>query len=242
MIHLDAINKSFDLRYQRDDFSLKEAFVTFLRRSIHGLKYIDHLNPPLYQTYDTKIGDDRTGVAHVLKNISLTIEKGETVALIGRNGCGKSTLLKLIAGIYFPENGKLRVQGRISPLIELGAGFHPEFSGKENVFINGQILGLSVAFLRKRYDEIVKFAGIGQFIDLPVRIYSSGMYMRLAFSVAVNVDPDILLIDEILGVGDADFQQKCQRKLDEFKHKGKTIVLVTHALEVVKAWQRVPFI
>ena len=236
MIHLESINKSFDLRYQRDDFSLKEAFVTFLRRSIHWLKYMDHLNPPLYQTYDTKIGDDRTGVAHVLKNISLTIEKGETVALIGRNGCGKSTLLKLIAGIYFPENGKLRVQGRISPLIELGAGFHPEFSGKENVFINGQILGLSVAFLRKRYDEIVKFAGIGQFIDLPVRIYSSGMYMRLAFSVAVNVDPDILLIDEILGVGDADFQQKCQRKLDEFKHKGKTIVLVTHALDVVEAW------
>ena len=236
MISLETINKSFDLRYQRDDFSLKEAFVTFLRRSIHGLKYIDHLNPPLYQTYDTKIEDDRTGVAHVLKNISLTIEKGETVALIGRNGCGKSTLLKLIAGIYFPENGKLRVQGRISPLIELGAGFHPEFSGKENVFINGQILGLSVAFLRKRYDEIVKFAGIGQFIDLPVRIYSSGMYMRLAFSVAVNVDPDILLIDEILGVGDADFQQKCQRKLDEFKHKGKTIVLVTHALDVVEAW------
>ncbi len=236
MIHLDAINKSFDLRYQRDDFSMKEAFVTFLRRSIHGLKYIDHLNPPLYQTYDTKIGDDQTGVAHVLKNISLTIEKGETVALIGRNGCGKSTLLKLIAGIYFQDNGKLRVQGRISPLIELGAGFHPEFSGKENVFINGQILGLSVAFLRKRYDEIVKFAGIDQFIDLPVRIYSSGMYMRLAFSVAVNVDPDILLIDEILGVGDADFQQKCQRKLDEFKHKGKTIVLVTHALDVVEAW------
>jgi len=236
MIFIDKINKSFDLRYQRDDFSLKEAFVTFIRRSIHGLKYIDHLNPPLYQTYDTKIGDDRTGVAHVLKNISLTIEKGETVALIGRNGCGKSTLLKLIAGIYFQDNGKLRVKGRISPLIELGAGFHPEFSGRENVFINGQILGLSLTYLRKRYDEIVKFAGIGHFIDLPVRIYSSGMYMRLAFSVAVNVDPDILLIDEILGVGDADFQQKCQIKLDEFKHNSKTIVLVTHNLDVVKAW------
>ena len=236
MIRLETINKSFDLRYQRDDFSLKEAFVTFLRRSIHGLKYIDHLNPPLYQTYDTKIGDDQTGVAHVLKNISLTINKGETVALIGRNGCGKSTLLKLIAGIYFQDNGKLRVKGRISPLIELGAGFHPEFSGRENVFINGQILGLSLTYLRKRYDEIVKFAGIGHFIDLPVRIYSSGMYMRLAFSVAVNVDPDILLIDEILGVGDADFQKKCQIKLDEFKHKGKTIGLVTHNLDVVKAW------
>ena len=123
-------------------------------------------------------------MVHVLKNISLTIE-------IGRNGCGKSALLKLIAGIYFQDSGRLRVQGRISPLIELGAGFHPEFSGRENVSINGQILGLSPAYLRKRYDEIVKFAGIPQFMDLSVRIYSSGMYMRLAFSVAVNVDPDI---------------------------------------------------
>jgi len=236
MIRLEAINKSFDLRYKRDDFSLKEAFVTLFRRSFHELKYIDHFNPPIYQIYGNKIEDDQTGVTHVLKNISLNIEKGETVAIIGRNGCGKSTLLKLIAGIYFQDSGKLRVHGRISPLIELGAGFHPEFSGRENVFINGQILGLSVAYLRKRYDEIVKFAGIEQFMDLPVRIYSSGMYMRLAFSVAVNVDPDILLIDEILGVGDSDFQQKCQKKLDEFKRNNKTIVLVTHALDIVKSW------
>ena len=236
MIRLEAINKSFDLRYKRDDFSLKEAFVTLFRRSFHELKYIDHFNPPIYQIYGNKIEDDQTGVTHVLKNISLNIEKGEIVAIIGRNGCGKSTLLKLIAGIYFQDSGKLRVQGRISPLIELGAGFHPEFSGRENVFINGQILGLSVAYLRKRYDEIVKFAGIEQFMDLPVRIYSSGMYMRLAFSVAVNVDPDILLIDEILGVGDSDFQQKCQKKLDEFKRKNKTIVIVTHALDIVKSW------
>jgi len=236
MIRLEAINKSFDLRYKRDDFSLKEAFVTLFRRSFHELKYIDHFNPPIYQIYGNKIEDDQTGVTHVLKNISLNIEKGETVAIIGRNGCGKSTLLKLIAGIYFQDSGKLRVHGRISPLIELGAGFHPEFSGRENVFINGQILGLSVAYLRKRYDEIVKFAGIEQFMDLPVRIYSSGMYMRLAFSVAVNVDPDILLIDEILGVGDSDFQQKCQKKLDEFKRKNKTIVIVTHALDIVKSW------
>ena len=236
MIRLDAINKSFDLRYKRDDFSLKEAFVTLFRRSFHELKYIDQINPPIYQIYGNKIEDDQTGVTHVLKNISLNIEKGEIVAIIGRNGCGKSTLLKLIAGIYFQDSGKLRVHGRISPLIELGAGFHPEFSGRENVFINGQILGLSVAYLRKRYDEIVKFAGIEQFMDLPVRIYSSGMYMRLAFSVAVNVDPDILLIDEILGVGDSDFQQKCQKKLDEFKRNNKTIVLVTHALDIVKSW------
>ncbi len=212
MIHLDNINKSFDLRYQRDDFSLKEAFVTLFHRTFHELKYMDRLNPPTYQIYGNKIEDDQAGPTQVLKNISLNIEKGETVAIIGSNGCGKSTLLKLIAGIYFQDSGKLRVHGRISSLIELGAGFHPEFSGRENVFINGQILGLSVAYLRKRYDEIVKFAGIEKFMDLPVRIYSSGMYMRLAFSVAVNVDPDILLIDEILGVGDSDFQKKCQKK------------------------------
>ena len=236
MIRLEDINKSFDLRFQRDDFSLKEAFVTLFRHLFHQLKYIDHLNPPIYQNYGNKIEDDQTGQTQVLKNISLNIEKGETVAIIGRNGCGKSTLLKLIAGIYFQDSGKLRVQGRISPLIELGAGFHPEFSGRENVFINGQILGLSVAYLRKRYEEIVKFAGIEEFMDLPVRIYSSGMYMRLAFSVAVNVDPDILLIDEILGVGDSDFQKKCQNKLDEFKRKNKTIVLVTHALDIVESW------
>ena len=141
MIHLERINKSFDLSHQRDDLSLKEVFVTLLRRTFHWLKYIDNLNPPLYKTFDKKIEDDQTGVAHVLKNISLTIERGETVALIGNNGCGKSTLLKLIAGIYFQDNGKLKIQGRISPLIELGAGFHPEFSGRENVFINGQKIG-----------------------------------------------------------------------------------------------------
>ena len=193
MIYLDSINKSFDLRYQRDDLTLKGSFVNLLRHSLHLLKYVDHPDPPPNATYDDKI--EQVGKLHiinVLKNISLNIERGETVAIIGRNGCGKSTLLKLIAGIYFQDSGKLKVRGRISPLIELGAGFHPEFSGRENVFINGQILGLSTAFLRKRYDEIVEFAGIPQFRDLPVRIYSSGMYMRFAFSVAVNVDHEIL--------------------------------------------------
>ena len=159
MIYLDSINKSFDLHYQRDDFSLKEAFVTLFRRSIHVLKYIDHLNPPPYQIYEHKIEDDRAGVTHVLKNISLKIEKGETVAIIGRNGCGKSTLLKLIAGIYFQDSGKLKISGRISPLIELGAGFHPEFSGRENVFVNGQILGLSKSYLSKKLYNNLKRRG-----------------------------------------------------------------------------------
>jgi len=237
MINLESINKSFDLRYQRDDFTLKEAFVRFLRYSLHWLKYVDFPEPPQYENFDQKLEQDCSSpIIHILKNISFTIENGETVAIIGRNGCGKSTLLKLIAGIYFQDSGKMKINGRISPLIELGAGFHPEFSGRENVFVNGQILGLSKAYLKKRYDEIVDFAGIEQFMDSPVRIYSSGMYMRLAFSVAVNVDPDILLIDEILGVGDSDFQHKCQNKLDEFKSKNKTIVLVTHDLEKVRSW------
>ncbi len=237
MINLESINKSFDLRYQRDDFTLKEGFVRLLRYSLHWMKYVDCPKPPPYENFDQKLDQgDSSPIINVLKNISLTIEKGETVAIIGRNGCGKSTLLKLIAGIYFQDSGKLEIKGRISPLIELGAGFHPEFSGRENVFVNGQILGLSKAYLKKRYDEIVEFAGIGQFMDSPVRIYSSGMYMRLAFSVAVNVDPDILLIDEILGVGDSDFQHKCQSKLNEFKNENKTIILVTHDLEKVRSW------
>ncbi len=237
MINLESINKSFDLRYQRDDFTLKEAFVRFLRYTLHWLKYADLHDPPAFENFDHKLEQNISSpIIHVLKNISLTIEEGETVAIIGRNGCGKSTLLKLIAGIYFQDSGKLEINGRISPLIELGAGFHPEFSGRENVFVNGQILGLSRSYLKKRYDKIVDFAGIEPFMDSPVRIYSSGMYMRLAFSVAVNVDPDILLIDEILGVGDSDFQHKCQKKLDEFKSENKTIILVTHDLDKVRSW------
>ncbi len=237
MINLERINKSFDLRYQRDDFTLKEAFVRFLRYSLHWLKFVDLREPPQYENFDQKLEQESSSpIINVLKNISLTIDRGETVAIIGRNGCGKSTLLKLIAGIYFQDSGKMEIDGRISPLIELGAGFHPEFSGRENVFVNGQILGLSKAYLKKRYEEIVEFAGIEQFMDSPVRVYSSGMYMRLAFSVAVNVDPDILLIDEILGVGDSDFQHKCQKKLDEFKSEKKTIILVTHDLDKVRSW------
>ena len=171
-----------------------------------------------------------------VNHVSLRVTAGSAFGIVGRNGSGKSTMLKLIAGITKPTSGTVRTEGRISALIELGAGFHPEISGRENVFINGVMLGLSRRQIMRRFDEIVEFAGISQFMDLPVRIYSSGMYMRLAFSVAVNVDPDILLIDEILGVGDSDFQQKCQKKLDEFKIKNKTIVLVTHALDIVKSW------
>jgi len=172
----------------------------------------------------------------VLKDITLDIPKGETWGIIGRNGSGKSTLLKLIAGIYKPDSGSMSIDGRVSALIELGAGFHPDFSGRENVFINASILGLSRKKILEKFDEIVSFAELEDFIDNPVRTYSSGMFMRLGFSVAIHVDPDILLVDEVLAVGDQSFGNKCKEKMDGFKKSGKTILLVTHDLAEVERW------
>lgn len=173
---------------------------------------------------------------NVLKGLSFTVSRGETVGIIGRNGAGKSTLLKILTGIYKPTSGTITRHGRISALLELGAGFHPEFSGRENIYMNGMILGLSRKELEAREQSIIDFAEMQDFIDAPVRTYSSGMYMRLAFAVAVNVDPDILIIDEVLSVGDEHFQRKSKAKLDEFKHKGIGIILVTHDLGTVRQW------
>lgn len=169
-----------------------------------------------------------------LQDISLEVPEGITFGLIGENGSGKSTLLKCMAKILRPDRGVITARGKISALLELGAGFHPELSGRENVFLNGSILGLSRKQLLSRFDEIVAFAGLEKFIDAPVKNYSSGMYVRLGFSVAINVDPDILLIDEILAVGDAEFQRKCSDKFAELRSQGKTIVIVTHALSTVR--------
>jgi lipopolysaccharide transport system ATP-binding protein len=165
-----------------------------------------------------------------LRDVSLELIRGRMVGIIGSNGSGKSTLLKLIGGILKPTAGTIAVAGRVSALIELGAGFHPEFSGRENVYVNGALLGLTRAEIRERFDDIVAFAGLDSFIDNPVKTYSSGMYMRLGFAIAVTVDPDILLIDEILAVGDEAFQHKCVGKIQEFKAHGKTLLLVTHDL------------
>jgi ABC-type polysaccharide/polyol phosphate transport system ATPase subunit len=169
-----------------------------------------------------------------LRDVTVSVPAGRTLGVIGRNGSGKSTLLKLVAGITKPTSGTVRVNGRISALIELGAGFHPEISGRENVFINGIMLGLSKREVARRFDEIVEFAELEEFIDAPVKTYSSGMYMRLGFAVAIHVDPDVLLVDEVLAVGDEAFTHKCLDKFAEFKRRGKTILLVTHSLGLVE--------
>lgn len=169
-----------------------------------------------------------------VNDVSLDIQKGETIGLIGHNGCGKSTLLKLITKIYYPDSGEIDVKGRISSLIELGAGFHPDFTGRENIYVNGTIFGLSRKEIDEKIDDIIRFSELGEFIENPVRTYSSGMYMRLAFSVAIHVNPEILLIDEILSVGDSNFQKKCYDKIEGFKNSGVTIVIVAHDLGTIE--------
>jgi ABC-type polysaccharide/polyol phosphate transport system ATPase subunit len=169
-----------------------------------------------------------------LTDVSFTVPRGAAYGIIGRNGSGKSTALKLVAGITKPTSGSVRVDGRVSALIELGAGFHPEISGRENVYINGIMLGLTKREIQARFDEIVDFAELRDFIDAPVKTYSSGMYMRLGFAVAIHVDPDVLLVDEVLAVGDEEFTHKCLDKFAEFRRRSRTVLLVTHSLSLVE--------
>lgn len=169
-----------------------------------------------------------------LRDVSLEVPAGSTFGLVGENGSGKSTLLKCMARILRPDEGRVEVQGKVAALLELGAGFHPELSGRENVFLNGSILGLSTRDLTNKFDEIVSFAGLERFIDQPVKNYSSGMYVRLGFSVAINVEPDVLLIDEVLAVGDEAFQRRCNEKIADLKASGRTIIVVSHALGVMR--------
>ena len=171
---------------------------------------------------------------YALQDVSFRVDRGETLGIIGRNGSGKSTILKLIAGVTAPSQGEITVYGRISPLIELGAGFHPDLTGRENVFLNASILGMSRKEALARFDEIISFAELWDFVDTPVKRYSSGMYIRLGFSVAVHSDPEILLVDEVLAVGDAAFQEKCLSKMQEFRSRGVTIVLVSHSMGLVQ--------
>ncbi|HUJ13390.1 MAG TPA: ABC transporter ATP-binding protein [Thermoanaerobaculia bacterium] len=210
-IALERVSKSYRLWGRRSQFAtLKSAL---LKR-------------------DLKMTPEASVLA--LKALSFVVDRGEAFGIVGRNGSGKSTLLKVISGILKPSSGVVRVNGRIAALIELGAGFHPEITGRENIVINGIMLGLSKREIEKRFDRIVDFSGIGEFIDQPVKTYSSGMYVRLGFAVAVHVDPEILLIDEVLAVGDEEFSQKCIAKIQEMKYRGVTLVFVTHQLDQVR--------
>ena len=182
----------------------------------------------------SKKNKSKDSIHHVLKNLNLEIKKGESVALIGTNGSGKSTLLKLMTKIIYPNKGKIITNGKLTSLLELGAGFHDDFTGRENIYFIASIFGLTRKEIDEKVNEIIEFSELKDFIDNPVRTYSSGMYMRLAFSVAINVQAEILLIDEILAVGDKHFQEKCFTKLKELKNSGKTIVIVTHNMDQVK--------
>lgn len=207
-IEVSDISKQFVLRHTR---SLKEA-VVWIAKGRKG---------------------DLSEKFHALKNVSMNIETGETVALLGLNGSGKSTLLKHISGVMLPDSGTVRTRGRVAGLIEVGAGFHPDLSGRDNVYLNGAILGMTEQQINDRFDAIVEFSEIGQFIDTEVKFYSSGMYLRLAFSVAVHTDPEVFLIDEILAVGDEPFQRKCIDKIQQLAEHGKTLVVVSHDLDLV---------
>lgn len=199
----------------------------------------------LYKLYDQHLdrlkealnpfGRKYSKEVYVLKNISLQIRKGETVGIIGQNGAGKSTLLKIITGVLNPTKGNVEINGRISALLELGAGFNPEYTGIENIYLNGTLRGFSEKEMDERMDSIIQFAGIGDYVNQPVKYYSSGMFVRLAFAVAINVDPDILIIDEALSVGDIRFQQKCFRKIEKFK-KSKTVLFVSHDMAAINKY------
>jgi ABC-type polysaccharide/polyol phosphate transport system ATPase subunit len=207
VVTMSNLSKRFVIRKEK---SLKERIVNFGRSNKHKDDFL------------------------ALQNLSLDIRVGETVGLIGHNGSGKSTLLKVIGGIIRPTSGKLQRRGQVAALLELGAGFHPDLTGRENIFMNGSILGLTRKQLAAKFDEIVEFSGIGEFIETQVKFYSSGMYVRLAFAIAISIEPDILLVDEVLAVGDEAFQQKCMDKIRQFQADGCAIVLVSHSAEQIR--------
>ena len=180
------------------------------------------------------VGGDEKSTIWALKNVSFEVQHGEVVGIIGRNGAGKSTLLKILARITEPTEGLVHMRGRVGSLLEVGTGFHPELTGRENIFLNGAILGMGRKEIQRKFDEIVDFAEIEQFIDTPVKHYSSGMYMRLAFAVAAHLEPEILLVDEVLAVGDAAFQKKCLGKMDEVAKDGRTVFFVSHNMDAVQ--------
>ncbi|MCU1419780.1 MAG: hypothetical protein JWR57_949 [Mycetocola sp.] len=207
-VSVDNVSKSFRMYHERNQ-TIKAAVMRG-RRSVHEDFW-------------------------ALKDVSFDVPEGSTFGLIGSNGSGKSTLLKCLANIYYPNKGSITHFGKIAAMLEVGSGFHTELSGRDNIFLNGSILGMSKKEITRKFDEIVDFSGVEQFIDQPVKNYSSGMYVRLGFAIAINVDPDILVVDEVLAVGDADFQAKCFRKFKDLKEAGNTVILVSHSMESVRS-------
>lgn len=207
-VRVDQVSKTFRLYHERNQ-SLKSAIMR-RRTSVHE----DFL---------------------ALDDVSFDVPAGSTFGLIGSNGSGKSTLLKCLANIYYPNSGSISHFGKIAAMLEVGSGFHAELSGRENIYLNGSILGMSRREVNRKLEEIIDFSGVEQFIDQPVKNYSSGMYVRLGFAIAINVDPDILVVDEVLAVGDQDFQDKCYQKFVDFREAGKTVILVSHSMATVEA-------
>jgi lipopolysaccharide transport system ATP-binding protein len=214
-IVVDNVSKRFRLVTIPKQASFKEAIVKmeFLKPKQRQERYVE-----------------------AVRHVSFRVPRGSTLGLIGRNGSGKTTMMRLLAGVYKPDAGSIVVSGEIAPLLSLGVGFHPDMTGRENIKINGLVLGLSPKEIESKFDEIVEFSELNEFIDVPVRTYSSGMYMRLAFSIAISVDPDVLLLDEILSVGDESFAEKCLARMRSFKQQGKTIVIITHDPATLLAW------
>lgn len=208
-IHFENVVQRFRVIRERPD-TLRETFAKLLHRT------------PSHYNFEA------------LKGVSFEIGDGEVVGIIGRNGSGKSTIMKIIAGVYRPTSGEVKVLGRVAALIELGAGFHPDLTGRENILINGLLMGFSKREMQEREQRIIDFAELGDFIDSPIKQYSSGMYMRLGFAIATEVDPEILLLDEILAVGDGPFQKKCQDRIEQFRVRGKTIIFVSHDMSSVQ--------
>jgi ABC-type polysaccharide/polyol phosphate transport system ATPase subunit len=209
------VSKSFRLVTFPKQASFKEAIVKmdFLRQRKPEQKFVS-----------------------AVRDVSFRVARGSTLGIVGRNGSGKTTLMRLLAGVYKQDAGSIVISGEIAPLLSLGVGFHPDMTGRENVKISGLVLGLSPREIESRFDEIVDFAELWDFIDVPIRTYSSGMYMRLAFAIAISVDPDVLLLDEILAVGDEAFAEKCLKRIQAFKDRGKTIVIVSHDTPTIRAW------
>lgn len=220
-IQAESVGKSFILHHQRNrpNDSLRDALAGSL----------SHLGRSLLRRDET----DQTEEFWALKDISFGIRPGERIGLLGRNGAGKSTLLKILSRTLEPSTGRIRIRGRIASLLEVGTGFHPELTGRENIYFNGAMLGMSKAEIGRKFDEIVDFAEVEQFLDTPVKHYSSGMYVRLGFAVAAHIDPEILIVDEVLAVGDARFQKKCIGKMHEISEEGRTLLFVSHNMHSI---------